>query len=445
MESSQPVEEIAPLLRLGRDAAPDKPDAESLAQWLAETAEFEAVRAWGAGQAARNEYLPRGGGAPEFGRLLNDETLVRTGVAAWLQSAPENDALVSVAIELAGFLAGPAVPVWRYLGLDANVEVRGGPVALAEWELVVPGETELRSLLPVPTASTFAPREVLPPESWDQMAFLRRRDPELKASAGLRFHWPPTYPERVAWLPILVLCCWDHDVVTAWCEYVVEPARRVDRVFESVSNDIRVWDDIEVELPFRSSVGINPGNEAAFRRHCAALIDRFQCGATDQKRTNILRNAAFRYLAAGEHAFAHPVPLDPERLPDAVVNLVAAMEGLAMTDGGRESIARTVAQRVAVLVGDTDDQRRSIWETVKKAYGARSDWAHGTDVKDSRAPDVGELRRLVGRLFMAWVAVTAEVSPKQLAAECDAALLSDAHRERLREPILRMQTLIAAD
>lgn len=424
-----------------------------LAERFASQPEADAVRESAAAAAQTAGYIERKHGltqAISFGRELTADRLHDTGVVAWVAARKRSDSEIDgLAHELAALLSGPPSPIWTYLGLDADIELAGGSVDVAGWELVVLDSEQLTALLPIPMASGQAPTRPWDPETWAGCAFLRRVDPEATPVSGFAMYLRGPFPERTAWQPVLMLSCWDETVPTVWSEHVVEPARHVGIPLNRVWYDIQGGEDWEVEFPYRSTLGVNPGNEATFRLFCHEVNLLLPDPDGTLWRSSILRAAAARFLAAGEHCTGTAVPFDAERVPDAVLNYVAALEALLVMDGGNAELTRKVAQRAAVLIGTSAAQRLAVAQVVKMAYDARSRWAHGDELPEKRIPDLNALRSICQQTFLSWIAVTATCGAKNqrsvLSERCDEALLSPDALTFLRQPVVALEARIGSN
>jgi hypothetical protein len=379
------------------------------------------------------------------GRALTANALVATGVAGWLASDPtERTATTDEVVDaLAGYLAGPAVKTWRYIGIDADISRPFAPMEIAGWELVVVDEPHLEALLPLPPTARYAPHQPFIPHRWSGTVFLRQHQPDARVMTGFGIHFPGAFPERAARLPMLILSCWDPDeVVTVWSDHHIEPGRHIATRLDRVWFNTYSFDDEEVELPYTSSLGIRPPDELRFRRHCAELTALLPDETTEAKDARRLRLAANRFLAAGEHAVGTATPMDKERQPDAVFNYVAALESLVTGDKSDGAIARIVAQRSAVLAATNGADRARIYDLVGAAYSARSKWAHGDE--PGTLPNIPELRAVVREVFMAWLAIWPRFgNPKRFGDACDRAIVSGAARIAFLEPIDRLRQAIA--
>lgn len=422
--------------------------ARHLADLLGPTSEVQTADEVALRAAQTASYATSVGPRPRraAGRSLTADVLYATGVAGWLVAGPGDGQPTNdeVADALAEYLAGPSVPIWRYLGIDADLALGDGPVDIAGWQLVVLDRVQLANLLPVAPVSAHAPNRPWNPDTWSGTAFLRRVEPDARPITGLMLYFGGPYPERVAWPAMLVLSCWTNDVVTVWSDHEVEPGRHVGTRLDRVWYDTIGGEDWEIERPMTASLGVTPPKESMFRRFCAEVSALLPDPDAATWRGRALTRAAFRFLAAGEHAAVRPEPFHDERVPEAIVGYVAALEGLVAPDGASGEVARKVAQRTAVLVGRDDEDRLRTAEVLRIAYTARSRWAHGDDLRPQDTPDVAGLRDIARRAFIAWLANTAEYNGRDdLRDHCDRALLSTAARAELVAPLDALRDRVA--
>jgi len=100
------------------------------------------------------------------GRQLDGDALYDTGVAGWLVADANLRSGEDEVIDgLAHYLAGPHEPIWRYLGIDADLHLLDGPIDVAGWELVVMDKAELVAISPLPGTSTYVPRPTWDPQT----------------------------------------------------------------------------------------------------------------------------------------------------------------------------------------------------------------------------------------------------------------------------------------
>jgi hypothetical protein len=164
---------------------------------------------------------------------MTASALVETGVAGLLLSGERFDVPV-LAAELGGYLAGPAVPVWEYAIIDADVSLSGPVPVIEGWELVTPSKQELSELVAVPSAARYVGRRrSFNLDLYGGLAMLRRVDPEGKSHWGFLIHWN-FRPAHALWQPLFALSLYQNPVVHLWAQYDVEPGRRVDVAFDHV-------------------------------------------------------------------------------------------------------------------------------------------------------------------------------------------------------------------
>lgn len=129
-----------------------------------------------------NEYLlcpPQAGiDRRVAGRALTAEALVETGVAGLLLSDESID-VPALVTELAGYLAGPTIPLWRYALIDADMQLTTPVPVVDRWELTTPTWQELRRLVGVPSAARHVGRRSFDLNLYGGMAMLRRVDPRV--------------------------------------------------------------------------------------------------------------------------------------------------------------------------------------------------------------------------------------------------------------------------
>jgi hypothetical protein len=200
--------------------------------------------------------------AEPYGRPLDADALISTGVVGLLLDQADVDLHV-VATDLAGYLAGPPVPIWDYAILDGNLTV-DEPILVADhWELAAPTAEQLGTLLPVPSASVYQPNRPFDPKDYSGLTMLRRVRPNALPRCGHALRFDVLYslairrPAYSLWQPLLVLSLFENPVLQLWARYEVEPARRLDRLFDSV--EWEVWtpdDETEIEQPRTGDWGL---------------------------------------------------------------------------------------------------------------------------------------------------------------------------------------------
>lgn len=431
------------------------PRAEDFARTLASLPAAVAADSAAIDAAMANDYLVRepaeGREVRSAGRVLSSEALTATGVAGLLLAEREVNRSV-LGSELAGYLAGPAVPIWEYAILDADVTLSGPVPVVDGWELVTPTAEELADLLGVPSAAQHVGLLSFDLDLHEGLAMLRRVDSDGKPHSGLVIYWN-LRPRNALWLPLLALSLYQNPVLDLWAQYDVEPARRVDRVFDRVYTEPWSPDGVvELERVRRGDYEIDTDGEARFRRFLGALAPLL-AGAMAQpskqtkgsrERIARLRRIVEHFLTAGEDAHGEGEVLS-EYNADAVLHYVIALEAvLAGGESDRTELTRKVVQRAAVLVGTDDADRCAVAATVRAAYGARSAYAHGSEPDDVELP---ALRRVVRDCMLARLIVGDPASDGlTLGALADAGLLDHALlAEQIRSPIALFWSSIEND
>lgn len=424
-------------------------DLWAVAEACAESADVRRVTELARKAADRTGYGRRANAPDVAGRPFDAAAIHSTGLAgAILAGQSVSDDTIE---ELAGYLAGPAVPIVRLLGIDADLSL-SSPLDVDGWELFVADEADLRGMLPVPSLAEYQPRRPWDPDRWAGTAFFRQvvNAPPI---TGIGFAWPQAYPEWEVWRPLLVLALVSADVVTMWSDHQVEPGRhvltRLDRVwYDTVGG----WDDGSdlLEIPFRATVNIDPPEEPAFRQQMnevSALLPNEPLPPTTNRQRSAqmpytrLKLAAQRLLAAGEHAAGQPTPHDPVHATEAMLHYVVALEALFGEDTKDGEITRKIAQRTAVAVGRDDDERLVIAKKIREVYAARSTVLHGG--AEPSASDVDALRGIVRRAILARLVHGDPPSGyDSLVQFFDHALLSSRALAALREPLQRFDDVV---
>lgn len=186
--------------------------------------------------AKENGYLMQEAGdrvgRRSAGRPLSADALFETGMAGLLLSGGGVD-VPTLAAELAGYLAGPAIPTWDYAIVDADVTLSRPVPVVDGWELVTPTSEQLAGLVGVPSAAQHVPQRTFNLELYGGLAMLRRIDPAGKPHSGLVLYFD-TRPAHALWQPILAMSLYQNPVVRLRAQYDVEPGRRIDVLFDRV-------------------------------------------------------------------------------------------------------------------------------------------------------------------------------------------------------------------
>lgn len=429
-----------------------RPGVEDFAERLAALPSAMEADAVASDVAHANAYLLRdqrpGVERRAAGRELSADALVDTGVAGLLLSDAPFDGK-ALAAELAAYLAGPAIPIWDYAIIDADV-AEVGPIPVVEgWELVTPTAEDLAGLVGVPSAARHAGRSAFNLDLYGGLAMLRRVDPDGKPHSGFVIYWN-LRPSHALWQPLLALSLFQNPVVHLWAQYDVEPGRRVGVLFDRVYTEPWTPDGVtEVEVVRRGDYEIDERNAPRLRRFLAQfapLLDRALAQPAkptrgSRERAARLRRLAEHFLTAGEDAHGEGEVLS-ELNADAVLHYVIALEAvLTGDDSDKSELTRKVVQRAAILAGANDADRRLVAALVLDAYRARSSYAHGGEPEDIDLPG---LRRVVRDCILTRLIIGDPTpSGETLASLADAALLDHALlAERVRGPISDFWTTV---
>lgn len=158
-----------------------------------------------------------------------------------------------------------------------------------------------------------------------------------------------------------MLSLYQNDVVHLLGTYDVEPARRVDVLFDhvlTVPTAVQTPDGVtDIEAVPRGSYRIDEDAEVRLRRFCETVVPTLRKASENSQRSRRLRRIAEHFLTAGRHAHEEGEVVS-EYNADSTLHYVIALEAvLAGEDTGTGELTRKVTQRAAVIAG-TDDADR---------------------------------------------------------------------------------------
>lgn len=434
-------------------STPDNPvtGAEAFAEHLTGLQSATVVARAALDAARDNRYLlkkqDKSGGSQRAGRRLSKRALTETGVAGLLLSDNAIDILV-LATEIAAYLSGPVIPLWNYAIIDADMRLRPPVPVVDGWELVTPDHYELTHLLGVPSAADYVPSRLsLHPRLYRGLAMLRKIDPNGSAHDDIVIYFEQ--PSWDLWKPLLAISLYRNPVIHLWAQYEVEPARRVDRVFDRVETEPWTPDGVtEVEVARRGDYEIDVGDQEQFRRFLKllapllsnALAQPTKPTKASKKQAERVRRIAEHFLSAGQDAYGEGDVLS-ELNAEAVLHYVIALEALLTGgDDERTELTRKVVQRAAILAGTDNADRREVAATVQAAYATRSSYAHGSETTNIALP---ALRRVVRDCILARLVLGDPVDGgTPLASYADIALLDHAVADQVRRRIDEFWTII---
>ena len=250
------------------------PGVEAFAARLAALPSAEVADRAATDEAKENGYLLRepleGRERHPAGRPLSADALVETGVAGLLLFGGAVD-VPTLAAELAGYLAGPAIPTWDYAIVDADVTLSRPIPVVDGWELVTPSSGELAGLVGVPSAARHVPQRTFNLDLYGGLSVLRRIDSAGKPHSGLVVYFG-TRPAHALWRPMLAMSLYQNSVIHLWAQYDVEPGRRIDVLFDHVYTEPWTPDgETEVEVVRNGGYEIDATSEPRFRRFLEML------------------------------------------------------------------------------------------------------------------------------------------------------------------------------
>ena len=286
---------------------------------------------------------------------------------------PSDADLPAIARDLAGYLAGPPVDIWDYVLIDAIGALQDPIPVVDGWELVTPSADELRMLLPLPSTAFYQDRP-FDPDDYGELAMLRRVNrnagPQKGIAVPLDFleSLDVGHPERPLWQPLIALSLHGNPILRVWAWYRIEPRRRTDTLFESVTQTPDGETDIERLLT--GAFNLELAEMLCFLEELsplltAALSPQAENAKAKEKAADQLRRCAEHFLTASE---AHREgKVSPQQNADAVLHYAIALEVL-LGDDDHNDLTRKVSQRAAVLAGANDDHRLTIEQLVCDAY-----------------------------------------------------------------------------
>jgi hypothetical protein len=378
-----------------------------------------------------------------WGRRLNRHQLRTLGVVGLIADLHEPVIPEQVVADLAEYLAGPAVGGERMYVIDAGMPLNA-PHEIAGWILARIDHGDLDALTPLPSAHRYADNP------WDDAlrnggcVVLRRADPELEPRvstllpAELGTDLTETEVMLAAWAPLLLINLAAYDRVIVSAEYQIEPGRVVDRIrgtglgLVDNGNGEVMWEEPAwgPYRPTREELTVMLQTVAALEPYLQAFQSWTHLTVKQgrdrlQKIEGRLRRSAHRLLALSTHLGVNGDVTRPRDRPEVTFWLISALEHLLVPDSGDGDLARRVAQRTAVLIGDGDADRVMIYQDVKTAYSIRSAVVHGSALKAQQTECLLELpRRLYGYLREVFRALVILGPQFSISDDCDEALLS---------------------
>lgn len=381
-----------------------------------------------------------------WGRTLTVQAMANLGITGLLQNPPVPESLAG---DLTAYLTGPPVTGEYLTVLDADLPLTR-PRQIAGWTMSQIVAGELDGLVPLPSSAAFARTP------WDDAlrhggcTVLRRDAPGLEPSVGsflprrlVEDLFAP-YRSIIAWKPLLLLNIAQPERVLAAAEYEIEPGRIVDRIhgdgldMVENGNGIDDWEEpgwgpcrpdpeefdemLQVTgiLSARMTAWPDPPDEGKKAR---------------QHPSNRLRRAAHQFLVAVSRIGADRDVLHRRDRAEVIFGYVTALEHLMTGAGeGHSDLGRKVAQRTAILIGRTDEDRLEIRQTITNAYGIRSSVAHGDDPDERHLPTLPrQLHAYLQQVLRDLILLGPDFAVDK---SCDEALLSAAVRKQaIADPV----------
>ena len=326
-----------------------------------------------------------------------------------------------IAHRVAGYLAGPPLPLWHYIVIDVRVPVPSLPL-FDGWELT--GIDRVNDLtLPINFPGSF--NGLWSVDSMHDRGFgaLRVPDAADTVNGGLS-------AQALLW-PLMALNLREQPV-RAFLAYQVEPGRRVVGGRGSSSSylptELEAWHSNPLSvLTFRSRL---PELAVEGLSEFAGEIGSCVAALSDGDR-RIFSRAAEHHLYLTYHQGKNQPELDGSYV--AFRRTVAIEALLTAAERNHEGIARKVAQRAGMLAGDDDGGRLAVRDLIKAAYSARSAFAHGSD--STKQVDQEALKITTKVVMRRWLALAAIHGARKLMGLLDDALLASEVRDQLLQTI----------
>ncbi|ONI91383.1 hypothetical protein ALI22I_08380 [Saccharothrix sp. ALI-22-I] len=347
------------------------------AETMAELSSARQVREVALATAIANRYMVdeddrrAGGSAPitTAGRELSGPVLHRLGLAGLLRSGAPIDTPVLVA-QTAVYLAGPGVPLHRYLVLNVDWDL-AEPLMLAGWRLWRPSKQDWNALRPVPLAADFAAKPSFDPVlEFGQHLVLSAEDPGAEPVDN-RIFWrlfQPRVQQSPAWAPLLCLNLAQDTHVMPVAEYLIEPARSVATYQESIPTTF-LGPEGDYEVPQLGPLHVDEDQAvwlAGFLSALSCKLEEWTAAAGMTRPSKRLRPVAGRFLdTCAKIAFDAEVNFG-EDPGEVAFNYVVALERLVSANDDRGDLKRRTAQRTAVLIGRHNAERLAIYHRVTR-------------------------------------------------------------------------------
>ncbi|MFC9673780.1 hypothetical protein [Streptomyces sp. NPDC056949] len=340
-------------------------------------------------------------------------------------------------------------------GMDAHLP-EGCSAQVGEWTLERVNPQRLAELRPERVLGRFRPF-ALDSDLLDGAAFLHRET--AWRPTGTVLPWPVLHarPQVRFAVPQGVLGLWACEPVHLDAIYYRENGRQTVREFGSVpveeqSNDGENFWERRMDGPYR----VEPAELVAFTIFIAASGELMATAAAELTAARKLADRkpspraqrlarATEHLVQATHATYGGDYVLHGMLDELVTHYVIALEAL-LAGGESEGLTRRVGQRAAAL-HLTDDARTDAEDLVRRAYAARSIYAHGAPppAKENRFPesDLPRLRQLTYRVLLRWLVLWApderdQPQPHQQHQLLDQSLISrQVASKKIEEPLRR--------
>lgn len=362
----------------------------------------------------------------------------RSGLLRWLvtDAATSEEHVSRAAAELADRIRQRETAAFSTAVLNLRRQPTIEAATYGDWEVWLPDADELAALAPIPLVAQHARAHVWPFESdlHTDLVLLRSRPQRKPMPKGVFIKFDLRWaPWMDAWRPLLMFNLFVAEAAIQTTQHGWVHGRYGSELHGSLPTepatfDGETFDERPLTAPWFEDDG--PGGHFA---NFARLLDN-QIDHLRGKVRDVIERASKRFLTASATCLwdgTAPADLTGQ----VVADYVSVLEALTVADADRTFLAHKTGQHVAVLcAGEQDDVRLDLFQQVKRAYAARSAYAHGGEVTDPL--DVVELRRLVQRTLIRFIVVAASSGTTPVAQELPRAVLSPTlRRDFIDKPV----------
>jgi Apea-like HEPN len=364
---------------------------------------------------------------------LSDRDLLEASGLAWAVRAASTGRRAhagDVAGEVVRFCLADMPRSENWLLLDGSFP-RGCQVPVVGFTLQTFTSDELDAMKPTGLLAGDA-RFDLPTTLLDGAAFLHCVVADRRPKVGAYFPVIMLRPEAEFWEPLVTISLWRCEPLHLSALFTVERGRQVLREVGEVTLDYRTDGQEEWEVLQLGGFAVDDPDLAAFTAFCDVVGGRvLEIGNENTRKKTQLTQASIHLVRASHRTLGRDFIWD-EEVDELITHYVIAIEAL-LSDPDHGDLTRKVQQRAAAL-WLTDDSRLEVARLVKKAYGVRSQYAHGSVTKPLSYKEINQLRRIAHQVMLRWLVLAGRVD--NLPVRLDESLLSRTlHRSIIEVPL----------